>query len=439
MRRFPVICWLIACPPIAAQAPPDIAFTDVTLVPLDQNRTIDHQTVVVRDGRIATIGPATKVPVARSALRIDGRGRYLMPGLADLHVHLFNSKDLLLYLANGVTTIRNLGGYGAADSILEIRRQIAAGERLGPTIYTSGNWLDGDPPVRDINTVVRTPAAARAIVEQQSAAGYDFIKVYQLLSREVYREILDAARQRGIAVTGHIPNAVGVAGVLEGGQAGVDHLAQFLGTDAPATLAPRVGRAGIAVTTTLVMLHRALSMRSAPEVVEQLLARPEARYLSPDTRRFWRNAPFIGLPPADGSFGPYRRAEELVRAFQAEGVRLLLGTDAGLWGNAPGYSAVEELGRLVESGLTPYEALRAATAEPAAFLNQHVRNSCQPGAVSEGNRADLILLEANPLEGVANVRRQAGVMVRGRWLPRARLDEMLRELADEYATADSAQ
>jgi imidazolonepropionase-like amidohydrolase len=428
---LPLILASAGLPALGAPQVPDIAIVDVTLVPLDRERTVEHQTVLIRGGRIAVVGPVASV-VADSVMRIDGRGKYLMPGLADLHVHLFNSKDLLLYLANGVTTIRNLGGYAAADSILEIRRQVAARERLGPTIYTSGNWLDGDPPFRDINTVVRTPTEARAVVEQQSAAGYDFIKVYQTLSQEVYREIVSTARRRGIAVTGHMPSSVGVTGVLEGGQVGVDHLAAFLGSDAPAGLAPRVRDAGVAVTTTLVMLHRSLAMRSAPEVIEQWLAQPEAHFLSPDTRAFWRRAPFVGLPPADGRFGPYRQAGELLRAFHAAGVRLLLGTDAGLWGNAPGFSAVEELERLVESGLTPYEALRAATVEPAAFLNQHVRGSRQPGAIAEGNRADLILLQANPMETVANVKRLAGVVVYGRWLSRARLNELLQELADEY-------
>jgi imidazolonepropionase-like amidohydrolase len=375
--------------------------------------------------------------VADSATRIDGRGRYLMPGLADLHVHLFNSKDLLLYLANGVTTIRNLGGYGAGDSILQIRRDVVAGKRLGPTIFTSGNWLDGDPPFRDINTVVRTPADARAIVEQHRVAGYEFIKVYQSLKPEVYNEIVRAARRRGIAVTGHIPAAVGVDAVLERGQVGVDHVGQFLGTGSATSLATRVRAAGVSVTSTLVMLHRALSMRGAPKMVEELLARPEARYISPDTRQFWRSAPFLQVAPAEGMFGQYREAQELVRAFHAEGVRLLLGTDAGLWGNVPGFSAVEELDRLVESGLTPYQALRAATVEPAVFLNRHVRGSRQPGAIAVGNRADLLLLEGNPLENIANVRRHVGVMVRGQWLPRGQLDALLQELSEGYAGLSS--
>jgi len=379
----------------AAQAPPT-AITDVTLVPLDRERVLPHRTVLVRDGRIVEIGAAGRVALPPGVTRIDGRGKYLIPGLADLHVHLFDSNDLLLYLANGVTTIRNLGGYGAADSILELRRQVAGGERPGPTIYTSGNWLDGDPPVRRINTVLRTPVEARAEVERQARAGYDFVKVYATLAPDVYREITDAARDTGIPVTGHIPGPVGLEGVLRGGQVAVDHAGQLAGLGEAGRLAARLREGGLSVTTTLVMLRLSLSMRGAPERV-------------------------------------YPRSEELMRALDAAGVPLLLGTDAGLWGNVPGFSALEELRLLVESGLTPFRALRAATVAPAEFLNRHVRGADQPGVIAEGGRADLVLLEGNPLEDIAHVQRRAGVMVRGEWFPAERLEALLGTLEVRYA------
>ena len=416
----------------AAQAPPT-AIIDVTLVPLDRERVLPHRTVLVRDGRVARIGPAGRAALPPGVTRIDGHGKYLIPGLADLHVHLFDSNDLLLYLANGVTTIRNLGGYGAADSILELRRQVAGGERTGPTIYTSGNWLDGDPPVRRINTVLRTPVEARAEVERQARAGYDFVKVYATLAPDVYREITDAARDKGIPVTGHIPGAVGLDGVLRGGQVAVDHAGQLAGLGEAGRLAARLRAGGLSVTTTLVMLRLSLSMRGAPERVEELLARREATYLSPATRQFWRDAPFVGMPRTEAALAMYPRSEELMRALDAAGVPLLLGTDAGLWGNVPGFSALEELRLLVESGLTPFRALRAATVAPAEFLNRHVRGADQPGVIAEGGRADLVLLEGNPLEDIAHVQRRAGVMVRGEWFPAERLDSLLRTLERRYA------
>jgi imidazolonepropionase-like amidohydrolase len=415
--------------------PAEVAFIDVSLIPMDRERVISRQTVLVRGDRIFRIGPVEKVTPAADALLIDGRGKYLMSGLVDMHIHLFNSKDLLLYLANGVTTVRNLGGYAASDSILQIRQEVAKGKRLGPTIYSSGNWLDGDPPVRRINTVVRTPAEARKVVEKQRAAGYDFIKVYQNLSPEVYREIVRVARAQGIPVTGHIPTSVGVVGVLEGGQVGVDHVEQFAGEGPAEPLAQKVRRAGISVTTTLTMLRLAFTLRGAPERMDSLLARPETRYLSPATLRFWQDAPYLKAPRMPTALERVREAQELVHVFHAQGVRVMLGTDAGIWGNPPGFSVREELELLVASGLSPYEALRAATVAPAEFLNRHVHGARQPGAAAEGNRADLLLLKANPLEDVGNVANRAGVMARGRWLPEERLRAMTEELAKGYAAS----
>jgi imidazolonepropionase-like amidohydrolase len=443
MRSFSLVATtgiVLAMPQsrVATQAPEsvrpvEIAFVDVNLIPMDRKEVIAHQTVLVQGDRILSIGPVGKVIPGSNALQIDGRGKYLMPGLVDMHIHLFNSKDLLLYLANGVTTVRNLGGYAASDSILQIRREVAEGRRLGPAIYSSGNWLDGDPPYRKINTVVRTPAEARAVVERQRAEGYDFIKVYQNLSPRVYREIVRVARAQGIPVTGHIPTAVGVDGVLESGQVGVDHVGQFMGEGPPEPLAQRVRRARISVTTTLVMLRLAFTLRGAPELVESLLARPEARYLSPATRQFWRDAPYLEAPRMPDAMERLGEAQKLLRAFHDESVPLTLGTDAGLWGNPPGFSALEELRLLVESGLTPYEALRAATVTPAEFLNRYVRAARQPGVIAKGGRADLLLLEANPLVDVSNASRRAGVMARGQWFAEERLRGMMEELARGYA------
>lgn len=420
-----------------AQSPPPIAFVDVSLVPLDSARVLEHRTVLVRDGRVAAIGPAQGVRLDSGTVTIDGRGKYLMPGLVDMHVHLFDSRDLLLYLANGITTIRNLGDYAAADSILRIRGEIASGKRPGPTIYTSGNWLDGDPPFRNINTIVRTPAEARRIVAEQKREGYDFVKVYQMLSPEVYREIVRVAREIGIPVTGHVPTAVGVEGVLASGQVGVDHASQLVEGNL-ADVARRVRAADIGVTTTLVMLSRSLEMRGRPEVVESLLSLPEAKYLSPETKAFWRRAPYFGMPKADPWMSFYSGTESLVRELVEAGVAVMAGTDAGIWGNEPGWSALEEIERLSEAGLGTYQALRAATVVPGQFLNHWVRGAGQPEGVRVGDRADLLLLEANPLEGLGALRKRVGVMARGKWLSQEELDRMMAELAAGYQ-ADSAK
>ncbi len=175
MRPMLLLLPMLAPVPLASQvrpaAYPPLAVVDVSVIALAGAPALEHRTVLVRDGLVLAIGPAASTTVPPDAVRLDGRGRYLVPGLADMHVHLFNSRDLLLYVANGVTTVRNLGGYGAADSILRLREEVRSGARLGPTIFTSGNWLDGDPPFRPINTIVRTPAEARRLVQEQREAG----------------------------------------------------------------------------------------------------------------------------------------------------------------------------------------------------------------------------------------------------------------------------
>jgi imidazolonepropionase-like amidohydrolase len=383
----------------------------------------------VRGEQIAAIGPAEDVPP--DATRIEGQGRFLLPGLVDMHVHLFESGDLLLYLSHGVTTIRNLGGYGSADSILRIRREVAAGTRLGPTIFTSGNWLDGDPPYRAVNTVLRTPAEARAEVEREHELGYDFVKVYATLRPEVYAEILRTGREVGIPVTGHVPGPVGVAAVLAGGQVAVDHAAQLADGD-PGGMAGRVRSAGVSVTTTLVMLEIANLLSGTPARLDSLLALPETRYLSPATLRFWREAPFFGQSPG-ALAGVWQQTQRLVRALNLAGVPVMAGTDTGLWGNIPGRSLLDELELLVASGMTPVEALRAATWVPGQFLDRVVPGADQPVALAPGSRADLLLVEGDPLADITNLRRQAGVMVRGQWLSAADLQEKLERLAAGYA------
>jgi imidazolonepropionase-like amidohydrolase len=427
----------------SAQSPPPpaiVAFVDVSLVPMDAERVLPHRVVVVEEGVVVAVGPLGEVEVPHDAVRIDGRGRWLMPGLADLHVHLFSTTDLLLYVANGVTTVRNLGGYGAADSVLALRGRIASGEILGPTVFTSGNWLDGSPPIRDINTVVTTPEAARREVDAQARAGFDFVKVYETLTREVYAAILDEAARVGIPVTGHAPPAVGLEGVLESGQVELAHAAMILrsiGWDADsasmARVADRVARAGVAVTATLSMAELAFRQAGNPDEIARVADRPINRYVPPDRRDFWRHQNmFAGMPRRADPDLRTRAVRRLVRALHEAGVPVLAGTDSDVGGQVPGFSIHDELRNLVASGLSPYEALRTATAEPHSFL-AGVLPDVQPFATIEvGRRADLLLLEADPLADVAHVEQRAGVMVAGRWLPESELKTRLDALAGSY-------
>jgi hypothetical protein len=224
---------------------------------------------------------------------------------------------------------------------------------------------------------------------------------------------------------------VGIPAVLAGGQVAVDHAAQ-LATGDPGAMAGAVRDAGVSVTTTLVMLRIAGVLAGAPERLDSLLALPEARFLSPATLRFWQEAPFFNLPRDGATTALYGRTGLLVGALERAGVPLMAGTDAGLWGNVPGRSLLDEIELLAGSGLAPVDALRAATWVPGRFLDRLVPGADQPVALVAGARADLLLLEGDPLADLANLRRQAGVMVRGQWLPASELEARLDTLAASY-------
>jgi imidazolonepropionase-like amidohydrolase len=447
---------LAAAVPAAAQARmperEDVAFVGVTVVPMTPGDSVlRDRTVLVRGGRIAAVGAVSEVEVPDDVRRIDGRGKYLMPGLADMHVHLEHFDDpalLALFVANGVTTVRNMDG---RPKVLEWRRAAADGALLGPRIVTAGPILDGDPPLLDDNTVVRTAEEARAAVRAQVAAGYDFVKVYTNLSPEAYRAVVDEAGRAGVAVAGHVPRALEVADVVEAGQRSIEHLSDFDGMIEAAgspfrgrwhwskrllgmpadTAAMRVAAEWLAasevwVVPTLTEPER--GMMTAEEV-RAWAAGPTAAYLPPEARGFWEKAMGrrTGRMDAD-DWALVRRGREnrlaLVGALHRAGARLLLGTDTPNPFVVPGFSVHEELAALVAAGMPPAAALAAATREPARFLGR----LDEAGTVEAGKRADLLLLDANPLDEVAHAARPAGVMLAGRWLPRERLDAMLREL-----------
>ena len=433
-----------------------LAFVNVSVVPMDSERVLQNQTVIVRDGRITAIGATKRVRVPKGAVRIDGRGRYLMPGLVDMHVHLeyFDREtQLLLFLANGVTTVRNMDGRA---NILGWRKRIADGNLLGPTIFTVGAILEGKPPFRNDNRVVETPAQAAAAVAEQKQVGYDFVKVYHTLDRETYGAIVAAAKKHGLTVVGHTPRSVGLRGALASGQKSIEHLDGYLDEiEADDSLlrnqrswlkryfAVKVddGKIRNIVETTRraevwnapTLVERQNSALSA-EAVQARLKLAEMRYLPAETAEFWSglNARITGrMSPED--FASLVEGEKtrrrLVKALYDGGARLLIGTDTPNPFVIPGFSVQEELQIFVEAGLTPYQALKAGTRDAAEFLGA----SNEFGTISIGKRADLILVEGNPLESVANAKRRTGVVVRGRWFTASDLQKHLDALAASYA------
>lgn len=432
----------------AESAPGSItAFVHVAVVPMDRERVLEDWTVVVADGRIRELGPSSALSIPERATVIDGRGKYLMPGLADMHAHTWEEDDFPLLLANGVTTIRNMFG---GRTHLRWKERIAVGELDSPTLYTAGPIIDGNPPIWP-GAVVEDAAQVRRIVAEQHAAGYDFLKIYLRLSQEAYDAISREGKSLGMKVTGHVPDAVGLAAALRSGIDSIEHLSGYeslarkvpfgAGEEASwarleeskfESVARETAKSGAWNCPTLVLFqHRVAADES--EFLGRLLARDEMRYVSAETARSWlpQNNFLKNTTPARAASSREKgdvMRKKLVYALHKAGAGLLLGTDYGNPFVVPGFSLHQELRNFVDAGLSPFEAIRAGTSAAAEFMD--ARNEF--GTVAVGRRADLILIEGNPLEDVANVNKRAGVMLRGKWYSQSQLAGELDKLAARF-------
>ena len=454
-----------ACPAPAAPRKPasaTVAFVHTAVVPMDRERVLADQTVVVVDGRIAALGPAAKVRVPRHAVRIDARGRYLLPALSDMHVHIegesWNAllsaeakaatkatpfEDFLFpYVANGVTTVQVLSG---THELLPVRGQIAEGRLLAPRLILA-RMIDGPdkawPP--PLSSWVATADEARAATRQAKADGYDKMKVYSFLTKETYDAVVATAKEEHMDVIGHIPYALSVEYVVDSGQKMIAHTEEVAkhahgdySTERVSYFAGRIADGGVWMTPTLITTRRIIEDFSDPK---GLFASPEARYAAhPIQRDIWS---FIsnmnqGIPAQAriklrDDFEKFQRP--FTKVFHDKGGQLMTGTDALLPRLVAGFALHQELKEFVAVGLTPYQALRASTTVPYEYLGE----SKEAGTIELGKRTDLLLVEANPLEDVAAASKIAGVMMRGRWIPKAEIDRRMRRIARPAAHSGHA-
>ncbi len=429
-----------------------LAIEHVSVVPMDREVVLADHTVLVRDGRIAALGPAGALEVPADAQRIDGRGRFLMPGLADMHVHVWDENDLYLFVANGVTTVRNMFG---APLHLDWRARIERGELVGPRIYTAGPIIDGAPAVWPGSTELVDPDEAAAVVAAQKAAGYDFLKPYARLTRACYEALVVAGEEQGLPLMGHVPEALTLQDVLEARQQTIEHMggwaeaAQRAGSpyrsidfttealawqevdpERVAAVAAAVRAAGAWNCPTLVVLQK----WQQGDEARALLERPEMRFVSPFLRASWEpdsSANYLARLPARTTAAARDSVpamQRAVRALRDAGGGILLGTDMGNPYVVAGFALHEELANLVAAGLTPFEALRAGTADAARCMGAGE----DWGSLAPGRRADLLLLEANPLEDVHNAARRVGVVLHGRWFPAEELAAELERRAQAF-------
>lgn len=413
----------------------DLAFVGVNVVPMDRNRTLNNQTVIVQDGRIAHVGPAGSTRVPDGGLRLEGRGKYLMPGLGEMHGHIpstmepreFTEAVLFLYVANGVTTVRGMQG---SPGQLDLRERAKRGELLAPNLYLAGPAFSGK--------TIKSVEEAIQRVRQQKTEGWDLLKVLPGLARDHYDAMARTAKEVGISFAGHVPADIGLLHAIQSGQETFDHLDGYIeylqGEKGAVTeakfqeIAKLTREAGAWVVPTMALWE---TLRGTVDLAT-LLAFPELKYMPPEQIQQWRSAQESLLKSSD--FKPdvarnvIQNRMRLLKVLNDSGVKILLGSDAPQRFSVPGFSIHREMKRMADAGMKPYDILRSGTYNVGLYLKEKDNF----GTIEVGKRADLILLNANPLEDISNIARRSGVMVRGRWLSEREIQSRLDQIAASH-------
>jgi imidazolonepropionase-like amidohydrolase len=459
--------------------PPSLAITHVTLIDATGAAPIPDMTVFVADEQIAAIGPSKSMFVPRSTKTLDAGGKFLIPGLVDMHAHLTGAGEptgsrefiLPLFLANGITTVRDMGGY--VESLIALRHEIENGKLQAPRIFFAGPYLDGDPPFFQPSLVVTNSAEATEDIHSLISRGADFIKVQSNLSRDAYFAIAGVCRRERITFVGHVPDHVTAAEASDAGQKSIEHLTGVLracSSDEPLLMRKQFA-AGPKKATIGQSLNRELGWQR--ELLQSYSDEQAAALIAKFMRnQTWQVPTLILLrndafptPETDPSRDSRRKyiplqvlanwekgtkdrdkgatAEEfalrasfmqaslrIVGKMNAAGVPILAGTDTTAPYVFPGSSLHEELALLVQAGLTPMQALQAATRRPAELLGKLQTQ----GTIQQGKIADLLLLDANPLEDIHNTEKIRAVILRGKLLDRDFLDELLAK-EEKFAKA----
>lgn len=408
-----VLAFLLAALPLAAAS---IAIQDVSVIDIASGQARPHMTVVVEDGRIAHAGAASSTPVPAGARIVPGKGKFLIPGLWDMHVHLFYKQYLPLFLAYGVTGVQDMGS--DFSQVSAWRAEIESGKAAGPRILTSGPPVDGEPS-DDPNLpviVARDADQARQAFDRLYKMNVDFIKVLSSLPRDAYFALAELARHWDLRLVGHIPTTVSAQEAVRARQKSLEHMfgiSKSVSTDEEALQFFRdCALTGTRVSPTLVLWLR-MSHMDDP----RLMRNPQLQAIPAAVRTAW---PDISEEPAPLKRQLWRIYRLVALAKNAK-TEILAGTDTGDPYVMPGAALHDELEQLVEAGLTPRDALEAATLAPARFFEAEK----DLGSIEKGKLADMVLLDANPLDDIRNVRGIRGVFSHGRYWTREELDSIL--------------
>lgn len=475
---------LFAQPTVISPARP-LVFTHVTVIDLTGAPSMSDMTVIVAGNHIAAVGKAGKVRVPKNAQIIDGRGKFMIPGLWDMHAHtradaLTRQFVFPLNIVNGVTGIRDMAGdcigggdcdgKATFDVHLQWKKDIAEGKLIGPRMIVGTAFVDGKPPLHPGSMVVSTPEEAREAVRYAKRRGFDFIKVYHKLSRPSYFALADEANKLGIPFAGHVPALVGGIEASEAGQKSEEHLygaldgcsgheAEFIAarerlaqtdditTDAFGDLFEKQLKPLSYNTGDCSVFFRTL-VKNGTWIVptynywrsiadyyyygpQRVQDSERLRYIPVSLKEKWFRDAKSDIEKTTEEIAQKSRKKFLtrlsfVKRLHDGGVGILAGTDSDMAYTFPGFDLHDELAMFVEAGLTPLDALRTATINPAKYLNR----LDSYGTVEKGKLADLVLLEANPLEDISNTRKISAVVVNGRYLSNATLKKMLADVEE---------
>jgi len=429
--------------------PASILIKNVNVLDVRTGQILENQWVLIKGDRIASIGPASQVS---ANLEINGTGKFLMPGLAEMHAHIprpdWGREDpeetLFLYAANGITTIRGMLGH---PDHLVLRDRAARNELISPRILVASPPLNG--------RTVTTEEEAQEKVSIYAAEGYDLLKILPGIKRPVFDALVDAARAEGITFAGHVPVDVGIVHALESRFATIDHVDGFLEGMVPeeAAVNPEdngffgykftnlvdeermdylVGLAAenkVWVVPTQTLFERWFS----PEEAVYYLDQPEMRYMPTSILSDWESSKNRFLEDESFNKKQWQRfneiRRELIRSLHYEGYGLLLGSDAPQVFNVPGFSIYHELKAMVDAGLSPLAAFQTGTINAAKYLDMEG----QMGELVEGASADMMLLSKNPLQELSTIRKPEYVIVKGTLLDREQIDKRLAEIAEKAA------
>ncbi len=509
---------------VNGQAQTITAFVNVNVIPMDYEHILERQTVLIVDDRIDKIGSIGEIHVPANAHIIEGESYYLMPGLADMHVHIRDpdSRHLRLYLAHGITSVRNLGD---APNLLKWKKQIEQGNLIGPTIFTTGTAISGAPPGREwmenfylgsitllplilgfvililfwiffkitrrnfkkfhnlrrlsavafflvilgasmawsrviplpefislfapTDSAVASPADAEYVVKRQYAVGYRAIKLYDWIDERIFISAVKTAKTLGMYSVGHTSDQIPIEKILESGMDEIVHVDEFLsyffiGYDST-TVKSIDDLKNFELDHGRIPEVVALTRKNGVRVVPTLVTDENMYRFLEDSKTFYSHPAFQVIRPeklhrwkTKGRIVNWKGQEDwrrntmqpfllkLTKALQEAHVPILLGTDAMVTSLIPGYHAHRELEIFVEAGFSPYEALATGTIN-AALAAEKMSGDGNWGTVTPGSRADLILLQNNPLENISNTRTNIGVMVRGKWFTQADLKKLVNE------------